>query len=756
MATFIEAVVLTALLGLACLFAGRLLAAVFAVRLLRRTGPESLLASAFLGTGFLMLAYGWGSYAGCPARVCLLLVALLLMGLVVLLAVRRRLGDVIRRPRRGAAGWLVLLALAAQAVVSLLPLAVGGCRFVDGDNALYYGPAEWLQQRGFGTTAPPDDPAQPIVWDVRTLHLMNHRMGPMFLLALVRAAVPGRMAVELYPAVMAWGAALNVAGVFLLARWGLRVPRFPAAAAVVAVAVACNSLTFSAAVGFFCQVYGTGLLAFGLALLSRLPAATRWRPGHAALLGAALAAQVSAYSEVGPVLALAALGTGGYALWRARRRRAVGAASRAAPNGSARLAGPTQQRSGSGSVGRLTRFAGLTAAAFALLANWEAVRAARGVLFMLGFNGVGCHIPWTAAHYVRFALGFYGSPGFLDLGMTALPRKDWVACALAGVVCLLGVGWAVRRRRGLPLALAGLALAGLATHFALLAHDPWTGETGHTWNLFKLCQWSFTLVAPLQVAGLMVMVRRMKWPRPAILTACAALAYFGLPTQWKQTRWVVHVVQAVSGPDARLADLRRLCRSVDDQAPRRIYVVSAPVTGWERWLPAFLLCPRPFANGWKGSRLFEEPGAAADRPDAFEPGTLFLQYGAPPFSEPIERLPFNYSIIDGTRPIIFRVDGAGGASEAVEVGAQPVAIFILSPRAGAAVLSFTAEAGPGRSLRLTDEAGTSLERTADAAPAARIVFPVTLTAGVNRLELRCVDPSPAPPLKATGMQIEER
>ena len=52
-----------------------------------------MLASAWLGTALLTLAYGWASYADCRAAGCLLLAALLLAGLVAWLAVRRGLAS---------------------------------------------------------------------------------------------------------------------------------------------------------------------------------------------------------------------------------------------------------------------------------------------------------------------------------------------------------------------------------------------------------------------------------------------------------------------------------------------------------------------------------------------------------------------------------------------------------------------------------------------------------------------------------------
>jgi hypothetical protein len=61
MSPFVESVGLTALLGAAATLTGRLLALALGVRFLRRPGAETLVASAWLGTAFLTLAYGWGS-----------------------------------------------------------------------------------------------------------------------------------------------------------------------------------------------------------------------------------------------------------------------------------------------------------------------------------------------------------------------------------------------------------------------------------------------------------------------------------------------------------------------------------------------------------------------------------------------------------------------------------------------------------------------------------------------------------------------
>jgi hypothetical protein len=445
------------------------------------------------------------------------------------------------------------------------------------------------------------------------------------------------------------------------------------------------------------------------------------------------------YSELFPVLALATLVVAAYALWRARR----------------------------GGLGRLASFAGVALLAVAVSGNYEYIRAARGILFAVGHNGVGGHVPWHFGQYARFALGFYTKSALMDPG-----GQTWLAGAPAAVVGLLGLARALRHRRALPLTVAGLTLAGLAVYFRFRAHDPWTGEVGHTWNLFKLSKWSFPLVAALEAAGVALVLRRMP-RRPAVLL-CAALTIYAVVVQVRSGRSTVDMVHAGSGRQTRPPDLRRLCRLIDARAPRRLYVVNEPTDGWDRWFPAYLLYPRPFVNSWKGSGLFETADTMRDRPDAFEPGTLFLQHGVPPFSEPVEQLPFDYAVIDGTRPLIFRVqaparvEGSPGTSAAwTWVGTEPVGLFVFSPRPCHALLSFDATAGPGlpetarRRLRLTEATGASHEETVEAVDGSAVTFPVVLAAGVSRLELRCLDrPTASDPddprvklVKAGGMRL---
>ncbi len=724
MRVFVEIAALVGLLGGVCTLTGRLLALVFRMRLLRRPGPETLVASAFLGTGFLVLAFGWGSHAGLPAKSCLLLVGALLAALLTCLLLRGELRELFRLPAGRVCLAAVVLALGVRVGVTLLPLLVGRIYYLYSDAMAYVAVADWLQAHGLGTPAPVDAP-HPVDFVVGHLQGMNHRMGPMFLLALAKAALPGRLSVELFPVVMAWGAALNIGGVFLLGRWSFGLTRYLSAVGAFLAAAAFNSLCTSTEQGFLCQVYGTAVLAFALALLSRLLAPVHWRFGNAVLLGIALATQVSVYSELSPVLALAGLAS---AAWVVRRQKCS----------------PRRRR--------LARFVGLVLAAVVVFGNIEVVRAARGVLVMTRLNGVGHHVAWGGADYARFAVGCYPFHIFADPQPEEWPHQ--AAVILAGASLVVGAASLIRRRRALPVAAALLVLAGLAAYFRLAARDPWTGEVGHTWNLFKICKWSFAVVSAAEAAGLALLVRLVPWRRAALALACLALAWATLPHHVAEAKRVVEGVRRQGGTQATLPDLKRLRARVDELNPSSLYLLAAPDGPWPRCLAGYLFYPRPFVSGWKGSGgpgFFEGAGLLDDRIEAIRPDTLFLLHGEPPFGDPKERLPSVFTAVDGTRPLIFRVDCENGVEHwapggMVWLDARPAALWAFAPRAGPAVLSFHLRPGPSlpgtarRTLRFTDTSGDARDITVEADAGTTVTFPVHhLPAGVSRLEIVCLD-----------------
>jgi hypothetical protein len=688
MTSFPATLALTVALAALTTLVGRGLVALLGSRLLRRPTLENVLASAFLGTCSLVLAYGWCSLAGLGAPAARNVLALALAGLVVALLVRGRFQQALAFPRRSWFLLGVLLCLTARLGLGLLPLHLFDGIALDNDTSVYLSMAEWLQDHGTGVRAH-HDPLQPIACLVHVLQGIHHRMGPVYLLALVRSCLPGARALDVYPAVMAWGTVLNIAGVLLLCRWVFRLSRPVAFTAAFVAAVAANSVCFAQHYGFLCQVHGTAALAFALALLARLLSRVNWRPAHALFFAVAACGLVSLYGELAPILGVACLVYLAQALLRARR---------------------------AGQSAALASFAALTVLAVAVLGNVEHLRAARAVWFMVGVQGVGWHLPWSPGQFWAFTVG----ADFLSYTGRLFGLRQ-VALVAGTVTLLLGAARLPATRRALPLTAAVLTLTGLAVFYAGCARDPWTGHTGHTWNLFKLAQWSFPLVAALEGAGLAWLLRRLP-ARPVLAgglcVACLAASY---PAHHEVAGRTTAFARRALGSKHLLSEARRLRRRVEAHRPGNLCLLSIPEEFHPRSLVPYLLYPRPFVNGWFGSSF--EMAGKVDRYDLLRPDTLFLLRGEPPFDPPRERLPLGYCIVDATRPLIFRAAEQGDS----------VRLEVFAPRPGPATLSFRLATEPA-SVQVREPGGVV---RVCAVQGGTVMVPVLLPGGTSRLVVCC-------------------
>jgi hypothetical protein len=510
---------------------------------------------------------------------------------------------------------------------------------------------------------------------------MHHRMGAVYLLALVRSCVPGARALDVYPAVMAWGTLLNVAGVVLLCRWAFRLPRAAAVATGFIAAIAASSLSFAQHFGFLCQVYGTAALAFALAVLARC----RWRASDAGLFAVASCGLVSLYSELSPVLAVACLAyvvVAGARAWKTGRTAA------------------------------LTRFAGLTVLAIVVVGNVELVRAFRAVQYMTGLHGVGWHIDYSALRFWAFAVG-------ADFLGTVHGPAQIVAVVFASLTLLLGL----LRMRQAPVAVTLLTLAGLAVFYTVWARDPWTHLRGHTWNLFKLAQWSFPLVAALQGAGLHRLLAGRNGLLAVICAICLCASY---PAHARMARQTTVFARQSLGSKQVLGDARELRRRLRRLHPGSLCLLGEPEGFHPRSLVPYLVAPRPFVNGWWGSAFWM--AGMPDRWGLVRPDTLYLMHGAPPFEPPLERLPLNFSVVDGSRPLVFRMS--------THAGGVRLDVFAPCPGLAMLVLAWHPDAGPVGLLRVQGPSGCHQQVMGTTGPTH---IPVSLPGGTTRLVLRRAD-----------------
>jgi hypothetical protein len=717
-----------AVLAAAAALTGRAMAGVFRIRMLRRPTPENWMASLFLGTAVLTLGFGTCSYLGLRALPATAVTAALCAALTALRALMR---PAFAPPpgRRWLAGAAVAAPCLLGVVATLSPLIAGDTFSFHNDAWFYSDVADWLQSHGYADDCPPE-PQDPMSECIGTIKRTHHRMGPMFLLALVRSVSPVPRSLYVFPAVMAWGVALGIAGVYLLCRWSFRCsPGCAFTAALLTAGV--NPLSYSAGNGFFCQVYGTAALSFGLAVLGRLYARTHWTFGGAALFATAAALLVSVYSELSPFLAAAALAylpAAGLYAWRA------------------------------GYLRRFLGFAGCVVALLISFAHVELVRAARSVLIMASLNGVGFHLNWSGLDYWSFAIG-----------AREFDRARWwslTAAALGTALLIVGVARSARARRAWPALQGLLALAALAAYFHWCARDPWTHAIGHTWNQFKLCKWSYALIVAAQAAGLHHVLRlgvfRRELPRRVAVAAggravillssarpasrggallgaaCLTILVASAAAHWAHAKTLASAYQALMNSKTPLNSTRSLRDRVRLLGVPSLYLIpQTDVTPCHFNLIQYLIYPLKVSTGGTG-----EPAPA----DA-----VGLMVGAPPFTPYRKALPCGLFAVDLQEPFVVRVESSNGlernaAGEAFTwVGSEAVMVEFWGSRTGEGTLSFDCGAGPSlpetltRRLLASQENGPELEVTVEAGPGASVSLPVTIRPGLNRLKLRCGD-----------------
>jgi len=763
MATFLEMFACLLVLAVVATMAGRALVAAFGVRLLMRRTPETFAVSALLGTALFLLVFGGCSHAGLTARpaagvvlgvVGILFAATFWRGRAGLLWPRlsllegrgteplmatagspsgvahsndtraRRMFRAVLHPsnRQPVASWLLLVGpMIVAVVVSLAPTLYGGGYSAHSDIPGYMSRVGWLQEHSFSESVP-EDTDRP-TWSYVLMHQrLSLRMGAEFLLAFVVAVVPGRGVVDVYLWVSAWAVALNVAAIFVLCRWSLRLTRpYAALAALLAVATF-NPMSFSAVNGFFSQLFGTAYLSVLAALISRSCAPVHWRAGTAFVMGVCGATLLSAYSEMVPLLA-AMLGL----LLVVQGRYAV-------------------------RQGQLVHFAScvvVAVATMAVLGNLEFVRAYASIRLQLTSLS-GWHVPLKWHEFWGFAMGSQIYEPTFNAHSTSHTMLT-IAATMALAAGLLRLS---RFRQALPLVTLVAVYVALAVYFSCWKADPWTGERGHTWSVLKICKWAFPVVVALQTAGLAWMAARLPRRGRALAVGAfsAVLIGCGFGTHLEIVRHASDSMQRLAKSPAPLVELRKLVQQIDDLDPPRVYLVATPTVGyidWNRELLALLLAPRPFVNSWQGAPRFEIiKWLNQPRPFPDDPETLVLAYDGLPGQPDIERLACGLAVVPRDRPVILNVRNPQfvedhGNGWFAWTGNEPVEVELWSPSPGRVEFSCLADAGPSlpetprRRMEVRLPGRQPTESTFE--KSSRLRFDFDVPAGTSTVKLACRD-----------------
>ena len=234
---------------------------------------------------------------------------------------------------------------------------------------------------------------------------------------------------------------------------------------------------------------------------------------------------------------------------------------------------------------------------------------------------------------------------------------------------------------------------GLTAYFHWRGRDPWTGAVGHTWNQFKLCKWSFTLVAAVQGAGMYFFLSRLPRPRAAPgrgrRLSSGGRRVSGPPRRRGQgvrpRIALVHAVENAAG------FLRELGRQVDAMHRSSLRFIPRPDADPHYTSVVMSSCMGiPSSTGGPTSKSHVPPRlhggpkpVAASRRHArhHDRGAAVRRASAPP--------PCGVSAVDLRKAFVVRIDnpdGAGskaGGGPAVHVGSGATTIELWLPQAGA-------------------------------------------------------------------------
>ena len=199
--------------------------------------------------------------------------------------------------------------------------------------------------------------------------------------------------------------------------------------------------------------------------------------------------------------------------------------------------------------------------------------------------------------------------------------------------------------------------------------DPWKHRLGHTWDVFKLCQWSYPVALLLAALGLRALVRRTRPEARLVVSSLALLAPLSLaPAHWAWSERLGLTMREVLPAERPLEELPSLKRRLQTLPPGTLLVVGRPANV-NRWLSAYtglLAYPRAIVGDWADS------ASTSNHPDG----------GAPLYEQTLTRWtdPRVVPIVAGFEP--FQVDGVediGGGYARLSRLTRPLVVHVVDP-----------------------------------------------------------------------------
>lgn len=360
----------------------------------------------------------------------------------------------------------------------LVPLYVSGAINAHNDTFTYLAHGNWLQHHAFADQIPADQ-VTPAGTQVRLYQLYGFRMGASFVLGFFQAAMHIRWSYDIYPAMMISAVAACCLAIGFPVATLLGSLRTDLRLALLALpGFSIGGLVFGANYGFLPQTVG---LALAAGAIFATGSALHWLRSEQRSIGSILktaapvalllAAQIYAYSELAPFLAIA-IGASGLliaARFRAWRNVII--------------------------------FGVALALMMIVLGNFELLRAYQSLRSQAGAV-VGSPVEWSILGFIGHAIGLQA--GAWDSQAFNIFAVGW---GLLLVLVLL-VGFRFIRWTSLRpiisslvpvLALLAVLFCGLV-YFRYIVASPFPVGTGQSWSQFKLTEWAHPFASVLVVA----------------------------------------------------------------------------------------------------------------------------------------------------------------------------------------------------------------------------------------------------------------
>ncbi len=630
------------------------------------SGLENFALASFIGTATLGLAAGWLSKLGLPMRTIAILISLIWLALVAI-AFRQDKTALLLVEGQRLPG---LLALSAAVLIGaafvLLPLAVGNSYAFLNDTFIYISNSEFLQTHGFPYSLQVNALNQPILTQIARNQFTGLRMGAIDFLALVQGIYRGTQAVDIFPAVSAWAVSSLGLALYSLLRSNFRLPVNFSIFAVGVLGFNLNPIAAAAMFGFLPQTFGLVAFIWSILLASQVPRAREVHWQLALLLGLAFSFAITAYSAILPIM------VAGIAIyWMLALLKSFHT-----------VAFKPQ-------LWTMLACLGFTL----LLTNYELVRSLRAIPFELQMlnSKIGWNVPWSTVQFWEHAVGAIGGGG--EYWVIQPPWSQIIAALGTALIVIGFVAYLRQRSDWLVLVLSILFVFGWV-YYAQIAHNPWTGQVGQTWGLYKLNQYGYIIVFPMQMLGLYAVLGKAKFHQNRIYWALIIL--LGLPFllwQYQFTHQKTSLIQAHFASSSPVDALRQMGRSVAARNPSQVILIAPEEDFWPKRMYAYFLYPMPTAISSKGTGVGVPPKGAL----------CVLEYAI--YGVPLEQvknlqpLPANAALVDCAQPVISGIQNPNGFDRVdnkpfIWLGQGSTTIEIWSGRKCQAVLQMQTTPGP--------------------------------------------------------------